>query len=423
MKSRFQGLWRHADFMKLWTGETISMLGSTITVLALPLTAESMLKANAQEMGILGAAGFLPFLLFGLIAGVMVDRRRRRPILIIGDLGRALLATIPLAAMTHVLGMGQLYVVSFLVGILTLFFDVAYQSYLPSLVNREALVEGNSKLEVSSSVAQIVGPGLAGLLIQIFTAPITIILDALSFLVSALFLWRIRTVEPTPEPRPAESHIIHEIIEGLRVVFGNRALRSIAACTSTANLLGSMQGAVIILFMRRELGLDAGAIGVVAAIGSIGGLGGALLADRFAHAFGVGPTIIGSAMTFGVGVLLIPLASNTGLVSILLLIGAGLVSGAASVIYNVNQVSLRQAITPDRLQGRMNASMRFLVWGIIPIGSLIGGFLGDRIGLRPTLWGAAIGSFLPFLWVLFSPVRKIRVQQTPENLQGETSAA
>jgi MFS family permease len=355
---------------------------------------------------------------------VLIDRRRRRPILILGDLGRGLLlVTIPLAAITHTLGMGLLYVVGFLVGILTLFFDVAYQSYLPSLVSRDALVEGNSKLEVSRAIAQIGGPGLAGVLIKIFTAPITIILDALSFLVSALFLWRVQTREPVPEPRSKESHIGREIVEGLGVVFGNPTLRSIAACTATANLFGMMQIAVLILFIRRELGLDEGVIGVMFAVGSVGGLVGALYTDRIARAFGVGPTIVGSAALFGVAAILVPLAWNSGLVSILFLIAAQLVGGIAGVVYNVNQVSLRQAITPDRLQGRMNASMRFIVWGIFPIGSLIGGYLGDQIGLRPTLWVAAIGSLLPFLWVLFSPVRQIMVQPTPDNLQGEAATA
>ena len=422
MRFALKGLWLHADFMKLWTGETISLLGSQITLLALPLTAESILKVDAQQMGILGAAQFLPFILFGLMVGVMIDRRRRRPILIAANLGRAiLLATIPLAAITHVLGIELLYVVSFLVGTLTLFFDVAYQAYLPSLVSREALVEGNSKLEVSRAIAQISGPGIAGILVKILTAPITMALDAVSFLFSALFLWRVRTPEQTPEPRTADSHIRREIVEGLGVVFGSPLLRSIAACTASSNLFYSIQLAVIILFLRRELHLDEGVIGLVYAIGSIGGLVGAVSVHRITRAVGVGPAIIGSSLMFGFAALIIPLAWNAEVASVLLLIVSQLIFGVANVTYNVNQVSLRQSITPDRLQGRMNASMRFIVWGTIPIGSLIGGYLGDHIGLRSTLWVAAIGALLPFLWVLFSPVRHIRVQPTLDNVHGETA--
>src|SRR5215813_513577 len=200
MRSRFTGLWQHPEFMKLWLGETISLLGSQLTLLALPLTAVALLKADALQMGILNAAQMAPFLLIGLFAGVWVDRMKRRSILIVGDVGRAiLLGWIPVAALLNILSLGQLYIISFLVGVLTLFFDVAYQSYLPTLVSRENLVEGNSKLEISRAIAQIVGPGMAGALISIIAAPLTIALDALSFLISALFLRSIRTIEPEPQ--------------------------------------------------------------------------------------------------------------------------------------------------------------------------------------------------------------------------------
>ncbi|MEP7287264.1 MAG: MFS transporter [Chloroflexota bacterium] len=414
MRSRLTGLWRHPDFMKLWVAETVSLFGSQITVLALPLTAAFILNANPVQMGFLEAAQFAPFLLIGLFAGVWVDRRRRRPILIMGDIGRGLLlASIPLAALFHMLGLGQLYIVAFLVGILTLFFDVAYQAYLPSLVSREHLVEGNSKLEISRAIAQIGGPGLAGILIKLLTAPLTIVLDALSFFISALFLWRVKTQEAVPVPRAEGRHMLHEIREGLGVVFGSPILRSIAGCTSMANLFGSMQLAVYILFVTRELKLDPAALGLVFSVGSIGGLLGAFLTQRIATRLGVGPAIIVSASMFGITAILVPLAVGTDLVSIGLLIASQFIMGVSGVIYNVNQVSLRQSITPDRLQGRMNASMRFLVWGVMPIGSLIGGFLGEQIGLRGTLWVAAAGSLLAFLWVLFSPLRSLHEQPAP----------
>ncbi len=414
MRARFSGLWQHPDFMRLWTAETISLFGSAITQLALPLTAVSILNATPGEMGVLGATQFLPFLLIGLFAGVWVDRMRRRPILVAGDLGRALiLSSIPIAAIMSRLSMGQLYLVALIHGILTLFFDVAYQSYLPSLVNRQNLVEGNSKLEISRAISTIAGPGLAGVFIKLLTAPITIILDALSFLISAFFIWQIKTQEPEPAPRPQGRNVWHEVYEGLGVVFGNRMLRSIAGCTSTSNLFGSMGFVVLLLFMKRELLIDEAVIGLIFGIGSVGALIGALSSQKIVKRFGVGPTIIGSALAFGLAGLLIPLASVGGLAAIVLLTVSQFISGIENVVYNVNQVSLRQAITPDRLQGRMNASMRFLVWGTIPIGSLVGGFLGEQIGLLNTLWVSAIGMCLSFLWVWFSPVRSLKEHPTP----------
>src|SRR5260221_3904465 len=278
MRSLFTGLWQHPEFMKLWTGETISLLGSQITLLALPLTAVALLKADPLQMGILNAAQVAPFLLIGLFAGVWVDRMKRRSILIAGDIGRAvLLGWIPVAAALNVLNLGQLYVISFLVGVLTLIFDVAYQSYLPNLVSRENLVEGNSKLEVSRAIAQIAGPGLAGALISIIAAPLPIALDAVSFLVSALFLHSIKTVEPEPQKRKEGSNVWREVAEGLGVVFGNRYLRSIAACTATSNFCSMMQLAVLFIFLERELHLDASAIGLMFAVGSVARLLGALL--------------------------------------------------------------------------------------------------------------------------------------------------
>lgn len=413
MRARFTGLWQHPDFMRLWSAETISLFGSAITQLALPLTAVSLLSATPGEMGILGAMQFLPFLLIGLFAGVWVDRMRRRPILIAGDLGRALiLVTIPIAAFLNRLSMGQLYVIALIHGILTLFFDVAYQSYLPSLVSRQHLVEGNSKLEISRALSAIAGPGLAGVLIKILTAPITIAIDAISFLLSAVFLWQIKTPEPEPTPRAERRNIWREIYEGLGVVFGNRMLRSIAGCTSTSNLFGTVGFIVLLLFMKRDLQLDDAVIGLIFGIGSIGGLIGAVTTAKIAKRFGVGPTIIGATIGFGVASMLLPLASVGGFAALVLLTLSLFLNGMESVIYNVNQVSLRQAITPDRLQGRMNASMRFLVWGTIPIGSLIGGFLGERIGLVNTLWVSAIGACLAVLWVWFSPVRSLKEQPT-----------
>lgn len=408
---RAAGLWRHADFLRLWAGQTISQFGSQITLLALPLTAALTLHATPAEMGILSAAETAPFLLVGLFAGVWVDRLRRRPILLLTDLARGvLLLAIPLAALLDVLTIALLYAVAFLVGILTVFFEVAYQSFLPALVGREQLVEGNSKLEVSRSAAQIAGPGIAGGLVQLVTAPIAILVDAASFLVSALFLAFVRVTEPAPAPRAERQTVWKDIGEGLRVVFGSPLLRAIAGCTATGNLFSNMVQAVYILYVTRQLGLGAGAIGGIFAIGSTGFLLGALVAGRVARRFGLGPTIIGSNVFGCLGIGLIPIAHGPARLAAPLLVAAQFIVAFGSPLYNINQVSLRQAITPDHLLGRMNATMRFIVWGTLPIGALIGGALGSSIGLRPALIVGAIGQCLAFLWVFFSPVRALREQ-------------
>jgi MFS family permease len=411
-----RSLWRHADFMKLWTGETISQLGTQVTLLALPLTAILILKASPFQVGLLGTVEFLPFILVGLPAGVWVDRLRRRPILIVGDLGRFIaLGSIPIAYELGVLHIVQLYVVAFVSGVLTVFFDVSYQSYLPSLVERDQIVDGNAKLEISRSGAQLAGPGIAGALIQALTAPVAILADAVSYLGSALFVFLIRKKEPAVQWRGsdgAKPRVRSEIWEGLRYVLGNRLLRPIAMCTATSNLFSQMGTVVLLIFAVRRLGMSPGNIGLAFALGNVGFLLGAFLAPRVARALGVGPAIVGSTMLFAVS--WIPMALLTRPAAFALMVPALFVGGFGGTVYNINQVSLRQSITPDRMQGRMNATMRFMVWGTIPIGSFLGGVLGGSIGLRPTLWVAAIGSLLAFIPPLLSPVRSLeRIPEMP----------
>ena len=400
------GLGRHPDFLKLWAGETISLVGSQLTLFALPLTAVIWLHASPLEMGVLGALQFAPFLLLSLVAGVWADRLPRRPILIVANVGRAvLLGTVPVMAITGWLTMGYLYVIAFGVGILTVFFDVAYQSYLPVLVTREQLVEGNSKLEASNSVAQITGPVLAGGLVQILTAPIGIALDAASFLISAFCLSLIRRRETAPIVSRPQQPLWSEIREGLGVVIGNPVLRSIAACTGTNNFFSNIRFAVLTIYIVREVGIEPGLLGVIFAIGSVGALIGALLASSIARRWGVGPTLILASLIGGIGALALPAAQGTITVVVSLLTLGIFLNSGANPIYNITQVSLRQAITPYHLQGRMNASMRFLVWGTIPLGSLVGGALGQLIGVHTTLAIGAVGGLLSVIWVFFSPVR------------------
>ena len=381
-----------------------------------------LLKASAFEVGLLTTAEFLPFILVGLPAGVWVDWLRRRPILIVGDLGRAVvLGSIPLAYELHVLHIIQLYVVAFVAGVFTVFFDVAYQSYLPSLVGREHLVEGNAKLETSRSGAQLAGPGLAGGLIQLITAPVAIVVDAGSYLWSAVFVFWIRRPEPPVESHPdgRRPSMRSQIGEGLRYVWHHPLLRPIAFCTANSNLWGAMFQAIFLLFAYRTLGMSPGQIGLIFALGNVGFLLGALVAGRVAEALGVGRTIVASAMLFGVAFLPVPFASRS--TAFVLIVVAMFFGGIGGVIYNINQVSLRQAITPERMQGRMNATMRFMVWGTLPIGAFLGGVLGNTIGIRPTLWVAIAGSLFSFVPPYLSPVRTL--QRIPEYREEGHSAS
>jgi MFS family permease len=420
------GLWRHSDFLKLWSATTVSQFGTQISQLALPLVAVLVLDASAFEVAALGTVEFLPFMLFTLPAGVLVDRLRRRPILIAGDLGRAaLLVTIPVAYFADALTLGQLYVVGFLAGVCTVFFDVAYQSYLPALVDRRALIEGNSKLQISYSTAQISGPGFAGLLIEIFTAPYAVLVDAISFIGSGLFILRIRRPEERPvstTPVGEKTGIWTELKEGLRFVFGNPNLRAQAGCTATSNFFFTLGFSIIVVFYVRVLGLSPGLIGLVISIGSVGSLVAAFSARRISDRFGIGPTTIAVTFIQAPAFLLIALAPASGPYPFL--VTGGLVLGFVIVAYNIVQVSYRQAICPPQLQGRMNSVMRFVVWGTIPIGGLIGGALGTWVGLRETLVVGALGSGASFLWIVLSPQRHLREMPEPiEDAAVEPAAA
>ena len=401
-------LWRQPDFMKMWTGQTISQFGDEITLLAMGFVAIETLGAGPVEMGIFGVVRFLPWILFTLPAGVWVDRMRRRPILIGADLARAaILASIPIGFVGGFLTLIQVYVVAFLAGTLEVFFDVAYQSYLPSVVERDELVEGNSKLELSRAGSSVAGPTVAGYLIQAVSAPIAIVFDAISYLGAALFIGLIRRGEPMPEPHdPATGprpSMWSEARAGLGYVATNRYLRSIAACTGTFNLFGNIGGAVMLLYLTQTLDLNAATIGLIFALGNIGVLVGALTGGRIAKQIGIGPTIVATAGVGGLGFAFVPLAPVDN--PFWFLVVGGMIGGFSTVAYNVNQVGLRQAITPDRMLGRMNATMRLIVWGTIPIGALIGGALGATIGLHAALWVSAAGATIAFLPVLLSPVR------------------
>jgi MFS family permease len=407
-------LWRHRDFRPLWAAETVSQIGTQVTVLAIPLMAIQVLHATTFEIGALNAVQFAPFILVGLQAGAIVDRLRRRPVMMVCDIGRAIvLATLPLAHWLGWLTMAQLYVVVFAHGVMTVFFDVANMAILPSIVPREQIGDGNAKLEVSRSAAQVAGPGLGGFLVQVIGSVTAVVVDAVSFVLSALFLSRVRDREvkierDASQPRP---RIRDDVREGLAFVWHNGLLRPIAFCTATSNLFSNMSMAVFIVYAVRELDYGAGVVGLVFMLGSIGALLGAFASERIGRQLGVGTTIVTSIFIGGLGMLLLAVAPRGS--AFPWFVAGFFTFSLTGVVYNVSQVSLRQAITPDRLQGRMNAAMRFMVWGTIPIGSLVGGALGSVLGLRPTLVIGGIGGLLAVGWVFFSPVRALRTIPPP----------
>jgi MFS family permease len=444
---RPRGLWANPDFLKLWTGQTISELGSRITREGIPLTAVLVLHAGTVQMGFLSALGAAAVLAFGLVAGVWVDRLRRRPILVAADLGRsAVLASIPAAAMAGALGMGQLYAVAALAGVLTVFFDVAYESYLPALVAGDQVLEGNSKLAMSSSIAEIAGPGVTGALVQLITAPIAILFDAVSFLISAALLVAIRRREPPParqplpggvaaagaptagpsseaagaagaasmprEPLPAERHppggLLAEALAGMRWIFADPVLRALGLRSATAFLCHGFFGTLYILYAIDVLHLRPATLGLVIALGGVGAMTGAVLAQPIARRFARGATFVVTSAVFGLTSLLIPLAGVAPAFAVAFLMAAQLVGDMALSIYSINEVSLRQTVAPARVLGRVNAGMHLLAEGMLPIGALIGGYLAAQIGVRATLATAAGGLLLSTLWLLGSPLRRLR---------------
>jgi MFS family permease len=401
-------LLRQPVFLLFWTGQTISAFGSQITALALPLTAVLTLGATPVQMGLLSAAQTGPFLILGLFAGVWVDRLRRRPILIAADLGRGmLLATIPLAAALELLSMEQLYAVALGTGVLTTFGIVAYASFVPSVVGREHLTEGNSRLAMSSQTAAVVGPGLAGGLVQMVTAPVAILLDALSFGVSAFCLAINRVPEATPPAPKQRERVWTEIGQGLRFVWRDRMIRALCIATGTFNLFGGTLWAVFVLYAIRVLRVEPGMLGIALAVGGCGGLLGALIAGEAARRLGLGRVFLSALVITGASISLLPIAHLVPVAEVPLLIVQLLLFGLGNSVYSVNAVSLLQALTPERLLGRMTATTRIIAGGASPIGAISGGILGGAIGLSPTLWVVAVGVLTAIPWLWFSPVRTL----------------
>ncbi len=402
------------DFNALWFGQTVSLFGSAVTQLALPSVAILTLRATPLQTGVLNALGFAAFPVLGLAVGVWADRTARRPIMIVADLVRAaVLAWVLLAAFLHHLSFALLAVAATVMGIGSVFFEICYQSYLPSVVERASLPAANARLEFTRSAGQIAGSGLAGPLIAAIGAPFALGVDALSFLVSTVSLAIIGTREDFSCERPAAARsFIAELREGLDVVVRSPILRAIAACTATSNLGSSMSGAVLLIFAYRQLHLSPTVMGLVFALANVG-FAGAALATWSQRRFGLGVTLVLSSGASGLVALCLPLAAVFAPVPIMFAVE--LLITFLVPVYNVNQVSLRQAMVPQALQGRMNATVRTFVWGTMPVGALAGGWLGNTAGVVPTLVVAGVIQALACLWIATSPVLRLR--------QAEASAA
>jgi MFS family permease len=405
-----KNLWRHPDFLKLWAGQSVSLFGSLLTRFALPLLAALLLGAGAGQMALLAAAEVVPGLLLGFVAGVWVDRLRRRPLLIAADIGRALaLAYIPLAAVLGALRIEQLYVVAVLVSVCSVVFDVAYPSFLPSLLRREDLVEGNSKLVASESLAEVSGWSIAGVLVQVAGAPLAILMDAATFVVSAVSLLAIRTKElpPTVENSDERQSMAREVAQGLRFVAVDSVRRTLAAAGAVDTLFGNALGALITLYLVRDLHLAPVVIGVIYAVGGVSSFAGTLFVPRLARSWPVGRILLATMLIYTLGAFTVPLASGPAMLAVgLLILGQSL--DAAHTIYSVSRLSHFQRTTPDRMQGRLHATLRVVEGCATVVGLALGGILGQTLGVRATLFVVCTGKLLGPVLLALSPVRRLR---------------
>ena len=412
-------LWRHADFLKLWTGQTISQLGSVVTRTAVPLVALLVLRAGPLEMALLVVSASLATLLVGLVAGAWVDRLRRRPLLIWADALRALLLlSIPAAALADVLGFEQLYVVMFFESCLGAVFSAAYPAYVPSLVGVDRVVEGNSKLATSDSIAEIGGPGLAGALVQAIGAPLAILVDAISFVVSAVSLVLIRTPEPARPVRTEATPIRHEIVERLQTVRRHRVLFPMALRSVIAHVAGSFYGVLYTIYLIDELRLNPFLLGIAISAGGVGALIGSLFAARVIRRLGLGPALIWTAIGASVLGVLTPLAQGPILIAFLMVFIPQLIGDGLQTIESVAEISLIQGVIPDRVLGRVNATLEVFSHGIAyPIGALIAAGAAGLIGVRGGIAIGWAGMAISILLLVLSPLPRVRTAADATTLE------
>ncbi len=401
-------LWRDRNFLTMWSGQALSQLGAQIAELAIPVLAVLLLNASELEVGVLNAANVAAFLVIGLPAGAWIDRMRKRHVMIVADGVRAVaLGVLPLLWWAGVLQIWHVFAVALVMGVATVFFDVSYQSIVPSLVRSGQIAEANGKLESTYQVANIVGPGLGGWLIGILTAPFAILATVGTYLVSlvALLFTRDHEQRRVPEDR---APILREISEGLRWVFGERLLRRIVGTTSVSNFFSTVSYTLVPIFLLRELGFTVESMGVVLSLGAIGGLAGAVATPHIVRWVGEARAIPLSAIGFSVIALLLPVATLVPAIAFPLLVFQWFVSSFMVLLYNITQVTFRQRITPPRLLGRMNASVRFVVWGVMPVAALLSGGLGTWLGVVPTMWIGAVGQLVAALFVVIAPFWTMR---------------
>jgi MFS family permease len=397
-------LLRERDFRLFWAGQTISLFGDQVTLIALPLAAVLVLHASAAQMGYLGAAALMPHLLFSLPAGVWLERSGRRRLVMIGaDLARAaLLASLPLAYWFGSLTFAQLYAVAFVTGCLAVAFDISYSTLFVAITQREDYVDANAWLNGSRAFSFVAGPSTGGILVQILSAPTALLADAASFLASAFYLGRMRAPEPPLEP--SEGGMREQISEGIRFIARSRILGPSLVSVATLNFFNYAFAALFILYATRELGVKAGTLGVVLGAGAVGGLLGALIAGRVGRRIGLGPAFVVGMVLFPAPLLLVPLAGGPRPAVLGMLFTAEFLSGLGVMILDINVGAIITALTPHRLRSRSSGAFRFVNYGIRPLGSLVGGGLGSLIGLRPTLFVTAAAGVAGVLWLLPSPV-------------------
>ncbi len=403
-------LWRHRDFTVYWAGETTSLFGSQVTFIALPLVAILVLDASTAELGVLRFAEYLPFLLFTLFFGVWADRRRRRPLMIWTNLIRALLvALVPLSAMLGLLRIPELVVIAFAAGTCTAMYEVCWLSYVPSLVRRTQLIDAMGKVSASHSAAETAGPAVGGALVQVLTAPFALAVDAISYLVGAGSLLVVRQREPNrvvtgTTPR----RVLPELVEGLTFTFGQPCIRATAFCAALGNFFSLITETAFLPYAVRELHLAPALVGLTLSAMGIGGLIGAVMAYRIINRFALGRVYVVARSVSAAGTLLLPLATGSKVETVSVCMASFFVWQAALASTNVINSSLRQALTPENLRGRMNASVRTLVFGALPLGGLAGGLLGSYLGLHNTLWIGAAGFATSLVPILLSPVPRLR---------------
>jgi MFS family permease len=402
-------IWRNRDFVRLWAASTVSVFGSLITRTALPFAAILVLGAGPLEVAAIRSFEILGGLVVSLAAGAWVDRLRRRPVMIVADLGRALLlASIPAAALAAALSIPQLIVVAFLTAVLTTFHNVADSAYLPTVVERDQLIASNAALTASGSVAEFSAFSIGGFLVQVFTAPIAIAVDAVSFLVSALFIGSIRRPEPD-RPSVLERHpILAEIREGLQPIARSPILTAIAGASSAAHILWGVFGSVYLLFATEELGLGPATIGVIAAVGGASSFIGAVFAERVSRRVGIGPAILLGLVGFTLGNALIPLAPAGAIaIAVALLVAQQVIGDSAGTVYEINEISLVQTVASDRVLGRVNGSIEFLTHLWLLVGTIAGGLIGEALGLRAAMLVGVLGGVAAIVFIWFSPIRSL----------------